>query len=631
MNRVSPGRFSAGLALFGILFTAVTGWAEKIVITEADQLPRVAFPFEGKVLELYADEAALNGYLQQARAEMERQLEVYDIQDKATVRGYYASLRTLDILDGRYAEALKETIRLRDLFDKPADRLTAGLSTQALLEVFIEDGPLEGEARQAAFQKRYAAMINALPWEVVQDAIESTHGTFQYVSENLYLGGLESQMQVTVDQNGELSLGDVGSLASIRYMVNYMLPLRQAIVEATGAFIEANRVEKVDIWGARSVDLSGQENLTPVVVAVWDSGVDAEIFLKTGQMWINEAEVLNELDDDENGFVDDLYGPSWDLDSYRTTGHLYPLTEEELARYPAELDFTKGLLDLQAAVDSEEAAATRQKLANLAREDYQAFVENLGLYGNYTHGTHVAGIVAAGNPAVRLLSTRVTFGHTLIPEAPSIEESVRSAGEAKALMDYFKAAGVRVVNMSWGGSQAGLEYSLKANGIGDSPEHRAQIARVLFEIGYDALFEAMRDTPEILFIPAAGNSDDDVDFNKVIPSSIDLPNVLVVGAVDQAGEETDFTSYGKNIRVHANGFEVPSYVPGGRTMAFSGTSMSAPNVANLAAKLLALDPSLSPEEVIQFIQLGIETSADGRRHLIHPRKSVELLRLSRGL
>jgi subtilisin family serine protease len=118
-----------------------------------------------------------------------------------------------------------------------------------------------------------------------------------------------------------------------------------------------------------------------------------------------------------------------------------------------------------------------------------------------------------------------------------------------------------------------------------------------------------------------------VEFNKVIPSSIDLPNVLVVGAVDQAGDETGFTSYGDNIKVHANGFEVESYVPGGRKMAFSGTSMSAPNVTNLAAKLLAIDPSLTPEEVITFIRMGVDVTEDGRRFLINPKKSLALLQL----
>jgi len=54
--------------------------------------------------------------------------------------------------------------------------------------------------------------------------------------------------------------------------------------------------------------------------------------------------------------------------------------------------------------------------------------------------------------------------------------------------------------------------------------------------------------------------------------------------------------------------------------------MASPNVANLAAKLFALDPSLTPEKVVVLIRRGADTSEDGRRHLINPEKSVELLR-----
>jgi subtilisin family serine protease len=54
--------------------------------------------------------------------------------------------------------------------------------------------------------------------------------------------------------------------------------------------------------------------------------------------------------------------------------------------------------------------------------------------------------------------------------------------------------------------------------------------------------------------------------------------------------------------------------------------MAAPNVTNLAAKLLALDPALTPEETIGLIRAGARASADGRRHNIDPARSVELLR-----
>ena len=67
--------------------------------------------------------------------------------------------------------------------------------------------------------------------------------------------------------------------------------------------------------------------------------------------------------------------------------------------------------------------------------------------------------------------------------------------------------------------------------------------------------------------------------------------------MDQAGEETGFSTLGKTVVVHANGFEVDSVIPGGERLKLSGTSMAAPQVTNLAAKLFALDPKLSATQV----------------------------------
>jgi len=96
-----------------------------------------------------------------------------------------------------------------------------------------------------------------------------------------------------------------------------------------------------------------------------------------------------------------------------------------------------------------------------------------------------------------------------------------------------------------------------------------------------------------------------------------------VGAVDRAGDEASFTSYGPTVVVHANGYQVDSFLPGGMRVALSGTSMASPNVANLAAKLLAVKPSLTPSQVIALIRDTAEKSGDGRRTLMHPAKALE--------
>jgi hypothetical protein len=124
---------------------------------------------------------------------------------------------------------------------------------------------------------------------------------------------------------------------------------------------------------------------------------------------------------------------------------------------------------------------------------------------------------------------------------------------------------------------------------------------------------------------ASGNANADASFAAVVPASLRYPNLITVGAVNQAGDATGFTSYGPTVAVYAHGFQIPSKIPGGHTVKLSGTSMAAPNVTNLAAKLFALDPSLTPVQVRALIVNGATTSDDGKRLQIDPKHSAELL------
>ena len=611
-------------ALVAACIATVSALADKPRITSQDQLPRYNYPFTGKVTDVVTSEEAYVKLAAAVRADLEKLLADYDIADRATLQGVLGVLLSMDVHEGRYDAALQKIAQMRALEEKPAGKLTVGLLAESYVRTRQAGDFATPEAFQAAFADTYAKQLAALPWDVVAENIKGAKAGAEIGTPALLLGNLESSLQPGVDKSGSLS-GDVAQgLVGARMTYAHFLPLKAQRVAALDAYVKANFKEKPDRWSPRQVALDGAAALAPVTVAIWDSGVDTALFPQ--RLWTNAAEQPNGRDDDGNGYVDDVHGIAYDLKANRTPDLLVPLDDALRAAYPTMRNFTKGILDLQASIDSVEASDLKKHLSTLQPGDVQGFLEKLNFFGNFTHGTHVAGIAAAGNPAVRLLPVRITFDHRTIPDLPTREQAQKDAQAARDAIAYMKAQGVRVVNMSWGGSPRDIEGAFEANGAGGTPEERRQTAREYFGYFRTAMTEAMAAAPEILFVAAAGNSDSDAQFDETIPSGIDLPNILTVGAVDQAGEETSFSSFGKNVDVHANGFEVDSYLPGGERMKYSGTSMASPNVANLAAKLLALEPRLTVEQTIAFIKLGATRSADGRINLVDPKKSIALLR-----
>jgi subtilisin family serine protease len=198
--------------------------------------------------------------------------------------------------------------------------------------------------------------------------------------------------------------------------------------------------------------------------------------------------------------------------------------------------------------------------------------------------------------------------------------------DVQQVSEYLKTRNVRVVNMSWGYTPQDFESLLAKTSNEADPAVRKKRAAELYATWREAIESAIKNAPNTLFVCSAGNSDSDATFIEHMPSMFLLPNLIAVGAVNQAGDETDFTSYGSTVVVDAHGYDVESTVPGGGTAKGSGTSMGSPNVANLAAKLFALDPSLTPEQAIDLIKRGATTSEDGQRHLIDERGSVALLK-----
>jgi subtilisin family serine protease len=606
-----------------LLLTGFNQAQEKKKITKLDELPRYTYPAEIKASELLVSENEFKLLTEAVRKDILNTLNEYEIDDKTTLKGYYSTLRNIDMLEGNFESALQYTEKILLLQEKPADKLMSGIIDKSLIEAMQKNKTDDKEITRNEFKKNLKTRVDALPWDVVQDDVEQLKGNYEILSENVLVGMIQTQIDPSVEKTKNIS-GDVAAqLIGMRKFIVLINPYKNEAVEIFSEYIDANKVEKENIWKDRDVDLSEVKNLSKVMVGIWDSGVDIEVF--NNQVFINTNEKVDGIDNDNNGFVDDLHGVAFSLEEDYTTRLLYPMTEVELENYPNMKMQIKGLMDLQAAIDSPEATELKKKMSTMNPEDTKPFLEELALFSMFVHGTHVAGIAINNNPYAEVLVARITFDHHAIPAPPTVEVANKAAENYMATVKYFQANKVRVVNMSWGWTLKEIEGMLEANGIGKDAEERSQLTRTIFDIYKDGLYSAIKSAPEILFITAAGNSDNDVTFDEVIPSMFDLPNLITVGAVDQAGEETGFTSFGESVDVHANGFEVDSYLPGGDKIEMSGTSMASPNVVNLAAKLLALDYSLTTTELIKLIVTGADKSEDGRITLINPKKSVELL------
>ena len=596
----------------------------KPVIERKDDLPRHTYQLGLAVTDLYLPEnrAVLLKLAKAVEADILADLDTYEITDNSTVQDYYAVLGRVALLENRWQDYLDILAMQRALETKEANRLTMGLYSEALAQAELvggDVGPMLKSNMEQALQ--------ALDYGLVQDNVKSAKGRTEILSEALVLGNLDSSYQpIVAKTSGEISYDIASSLVSVSFTLDHYLEDAATINEVYSAYIAANDVTKPDIWEARKFELSADADATPVVVAVWDSGVDTSIEAFAPLLWRNPNEIPdNDKDDDDNQFVDDIHGIAYDLHSNRERSLLYPVGDfdEDTKVLQSQI---KGLGDIQSNLDSEEASALRKQLASLEQNEVKGFLESLQIYGGYAHGTHVAGIAIEGNPFIRVLIARMTYGHTMIPEEPTLELARAEAKMMREVIDYFKANGVRAVNMSWGGSLRSIEGALEAHNAGGSAQERKKLAREIYTISDTALRKSIRDAGDILFITSAGNSDNDVKFDEFYPSSYDYPNMISVGAVDAAGEETSFTSLGK-VDIYANGFEVESYVPGGNRIKFNGTSMSSPQVLNLAAKLLAIDPSLSTVELRQLILDGSDEKALESRNirLMNPAASAEIL------
>lgn len=202
------------------------------------------------------------------------------------------------------------------------------------------------------------------------------------------------------------------------------------------------------------------------------------------------------------------------------------------------------------------------------------------------HGTHVAGIIAAGlnnqegvsglAPDVKILAIRVLD-----------EDGGGSLFNIAKGLAYAANKGVKVINLSLGSPSGGGVMKTLANFIATYAEAKGS-----------------------LIVAAAGNAGGEIGY----PAA--ASKFLAVGAVNEERYLASFSNRGKELDVVAPGVNIMSTFPTYHVTAndlglpqnyaaLNGTSMATPMVAALAAMIWSQDPYLKPAEV----RAKIENSA----------------------
>ncbi len=264
-----------------------------------------------------------------------------------------------------------------------------------------------------------------------------------------------------------------------------------------------DRIEAPAAWDIVAPDSS-------VVIAILDDGVNFNHPDLAGTRWQNSQEVNGQsgIDDDQNGYVDDFYG--------------YDFIDQDGDPTPDPIT-----------------------------------IEN-------THGTHVAGIVAATRNN-RLGIAGVAGGAKIMAVRVGQGGSIPYGFEGFL---YALANGARIINCSWGGSTESA--------------YESQIVKMALDAG-------------CVVVVSAGNNGNNI---RRYPAAIN--GVLSVAASGANDHRADFTNYGSWVKITAPGVYILSTMYDGAQLTYSawqGTSMSAPVVAGVCALIKQQNPHISGADI----------------------------------
>ena len=354
------------------------------------------------------------------------------------------------------------------------------------------------------------------------------------------------------------------------------------------------------------------------VIAVIDSGTDLNHQELKNKKWTNAKDVDDAVDNDDNGYIDDVNG--WNF--AESNNKLFDKTLIGTFSPEVYKFFEVQTRLLKGEGTQDDLTWIRQK------QQDREFIAQLGVFGNFVHGSHVAGITAKGADlakimVLKIIPTKTPGGHKLESlvrsrnpalqnEALDPDKLIRTgltllaSQQAKSLApigQYVGGKKARLANCSFGTSTAAaksilgpiLKTILKRD---PTPEELEKYAIFFVSEIVKSAQTLVKPAPGTLFVIAAGNDGMNNDQFPTSPANIKLDNTISVAATLGYQKIASFSNFGeKMVEVAAPGVGILSTIPGNEYLTVSGTSQAAPYVTGVAGQAIDQNPALSNSDL----------------------------------